>query len=193
MKRIIVGISGATGSILGLAVLEALRLIGDCESHLVISDGAKKTLMLESSIPLERLYEAADVVHDTHNLAASLSSGSFYTDGMIIAPCSMKTLAGIASGYTDNLLVRAADVCLKERRRVVLLTREMPLSRIHIRNMLEATDAGCIVLPPVLTFYNDANTVQKQIDHVVGKALAQFSLSFDKFKRWEGSDDELRA
>ncbi len=191
MKRIIVGISGATGPVLGLAVLEALKDTGEYETHLVISDGALKTWELECDIPISRLYDAADEIHDSHNLAASISSGSFETEGMIIAPCSMKTLAGIASGYTDNLLVRAADVCLKERRKVVLLTREMPLNHIQIRNMLEATDAGCVVLPPVLTFYNDANTVDKQIEHVVGKVLSQFSIDFSKFKPWEGVDENL--
>lgn len=121
-------------------------------------------------------------------MAAAISSGSFVTDGIIVLPCSMKTLAGIVSGYADNLLLRAVDVCLKENRRVVLCTREMPLSKVQLRNMREAADLGCVILPPGLTFYNGASSVDEQINHVIGKILMQFGLPFQNFVPWSGTD-----
>jgi len=128
----------------------------------------------------------ADHVHDNRDLAASISSGSFRTDGMIIMPCSMKTVAGICCGFADNLLLRAADVCLKEGRKIVLVPREMPFSRIHLRNLKELADMGCGIVPPMLTFYNGSNSVEKQIQHVIGKVLMQFDIDYKKFVRWEG-------
>lgn len=187
-RRIIVGVSGATGVQLSLALVQALAGYDDVETHLVVSDGAKKTWELECSEPIERLYEIADVVHDSHNLAASISSGSYVTEGMIVMPCSMKTLSSIANGYADNLVSRAADVCLKEGRRVVLVPREMPLGKIHVRNMLAAADAGCVLVPPMLTFYNGPITIEDQINHVVGKVLRQFGLEPRKFHAWEGAE-----
>jgi 4-hydroxy-3-polyprenylbenzoate decarboxylase len=188
MQRLIVGISGASGVILGYEVLKALRLIQDCEVHLVISDGGARNFECETSLSLEDVHALADVVHHNRNMAASISSGSFKTNGMIVVPCSMKTVAGIASGYTDNLLLRAVDVCLKESRRVVIVPREMPLSRLHLRNIKEAADYGCIVVPPLLTFYNNANTLQKQTDHIIGKIFMQFGIDYSKFVSWKGEE-----
>lgn len=186
--RIIVGITGATGVEMGYYLLKALRSIDDCEIHLIMSSGARETWKLECSIPVEKLFALADVVHDEKNMAASISSGSFVTDGMIVMPCSMKTLAGIACGYADNLVVRAADVCMKENRRVILVPREMPLSRLHLKNMNMAADAGCTIIPPVMTFYNSPRTMNDQINHVIGKILMQFDITYDKFVPWNGID-----
>lgn len=187
--RLIVGISGASGVELGFYFLKALRSVSGCEIHLVVSDCALRNWSLEMNRPVEDLFQLADVVYNNSNMAASISSGSFATDGMIVIPCSMKTLAGIAAGYAENLIIRSADVCLKENRRVVLVTREMPLNRIHLRNMKEAADAGCVILPPMLTFYNNAQTMEEQINHVVGKVLMQFGITSDKFVPWTGVDD----
>ena len=184
-SRLIVGISGASGVLLGYELLKTLREQVDAELHLVVSYGAKRNFELETSLKLEDVYALADHVHDDHNLAAVISSGSFVTSGMIVAPCSMKTLSGIANGYSDNLLVRAADVCLKEGRRVVLVPREMPLSRVHLRNLQSASDAGCAIVPPMLTFYNGAETLQGQMVHVIGKVLMQFGIESKQFKPWE--------
>ena len=189
--RIIVGVSGATGVEMSMYLLMALKSVPDCQVHLVVSSGAKVTWQLESDIPIERLYALADVVHDEHNMAASISSGSFVTDGMIVMPCSMKTLSGIACGYAGNLIVRAADVCMKEGRRVVLVPREMPLSRLHLHNMSQAAEYGCTIIPPVLTFYNGPKTLDDQINHLVGKVLMQFGISYDKFKPWSGALAEV--
>ena len=189
--RIIVGVTGATGVGMSYRLLQALKQIKDCKTHLVISKGAILTWKLECTRPVESLYELADVVYEEEDLAADISSGSFVTDGMIIIPCSMKTLAGIASGYAENLIQRSADVCLKENRKVVLVPREMPLGRIHLRNMKEAADYGCIIVPPVLTFYNGASTIEDQIDHIIGKILMQFGISCPGFRAWNGAKPDL--
>ena len=186
--RLIVGISGASGVIMGYQMLKALKQLPDMEVHLIITEGAVKNFECETNIEISRLAELADFTHSNKNLAASISSGSFVTDGMIIIPASMKTVAGIASGFAENLLLRAADVCLKENRKVVLVPRELPLSRIHLRNIKEAADYGCCVVPPVLTFYNGADTVEKQIQHIIGKVLMQFHLHSRDFVPWQGSD-----
>jgi len=186
--RLIVGISGASGVILGYELLRALRRIPECEVHLVVSSGAERNFACETSLSMADVRSLAHTVHDNHNLAASISSGSFVTAGMIVAPCSMKTAAGIASGYSDNLLLRAADVCLKENRRVVIAPREMPLSRVHLRNIKEAADCGCVIIPPMLTFYNGADTLQKQTDHIIGKILMQFGIDYREFVPWAGAE-----
>lgn len=188
--KIIVGVSGASGVQMSYYLLKALKSMEDCEVHLILSEGAKITWNLESDIPIENLLEMADYVHDEHNMAASVSSGSFVTDGMIVMPCSMKTLAGIATGYADNLIVRAADVCMKEGRKVVLVPREMPFGKVHIRNLKEVSDLGCVIVPPVLTFYNNPQTIEDQIHHIVGKILLQFGVAYDKFVPWTGVEDE---
>lgn len=182
--RIIVGVSGASGVIMALGLLRALRAAG-CETHLVVSDSAGKTWGLETELPFACLESAADFVYDAHDMAARISSGSFVTDGMIILPCSMKTLAGVVSGFSDNLLLRAADVCLKEGRRLVLCPREMPLGRVHLRNMCQASELGCAIVPPMLTFYNHPHTMEDQINHVIGKIMLQFGLCSPDFVPWE--------
>ncbi|MDU2580631.1 MAG: UbiX family flavin prenyltransferase [Veillonella sp.] len=184
--RLIVGVSGASGVILGYYVLKALRQITDIEVHLVMTEGAKATLQYESTITVEEMEGLADVVHDSKNMAATISSGSFKTDGMIVVPCSMKSVAGMACGFADNLLLRAADVCFKENRKVVLVPREMPLSRIHLRNLTTLAEYGCTIIPPLLTFYNDSNSVEKQINHIVGKILMQFGFESKNFIPWTG-------
>jgi 4-hydroxy-3-polyprenylbenzoate decarboxylase len=190
--RIIVGISGASGVELGLVLLRALRDHADCETHLVITESARITWALESPTSQDELFAAADVVHDNRNLAASISSGSFETAGMVILPCSMKTLAAIAHGYSAGLVVRAADVCLKEGRKLVLCPREMPLGKVHLKNMLAAADLGCVIMPPMLTFYNQAqgmqSTLGEQAQHLVGKILMQFGLRHEGFRPWNGAE-----
>ena len=184
--RLIVGISGASGVIMGYKMVKALKSLPKCEVHLIITEGAEKTFGCETDISIQSVKSLADYCHSNKNMAASISSGSFKTDGMIVIPCSMKTLAGISSGYATNLLLRAADVCLKENRKVVLVPREMPLSRIHLRNLKEVADSGCIVIPPILTFYNAPQTLEDQINHVIGKVLMQFNIDYNKFVAWEG-------
>ncbi|MDR2112558.1 MAG: UbiX family flavin prenyltransferase [Candidatus Accumulibacter sp.] len=184
--RLILGISGASGVIMGYHMLKALKQRPDTEVHLVMTEGAALNFALETDIKTERLAALADVAHDNRNLAASISSGSFRTDGMIVIPASMKTVAGIASGFAENLLLRAADVCLKENRRLVLVPREMPLSRIHLRNIAACADCGCTIIPPMLTFYNGSDSLEKQINHIVGKILMQFGMDFEDFTPWKG-------
>lgn len=186
MKKIIVGISGATGVQIGCRVLEVLAPMEDVETHLVVSEGAKAIFQRECTTPLEEVERLADRIYDNHDLAAPISSGSFATDGMIVAPCSMKSLSAIANAYDDDLLVRAADVCMKEGRKVVLVPREMPLDRAHCRNLLQAAEDGYVILPPMLTFYNGCQTTDEQVDHVVGKILMQFGIPYGKFRPWEG-------
>lgn len=185
--RIIVGITGASGVIMGYELLKMIRNLGGIEIHLIVSPCAQRNFELETDISLNLVYELADHVYDYNDLAGAIASGSYQTSGMIIIPCSMKTLSAVAMGYSDNLLVRAADVCLKENRRVVLVPREMPFSKVHLRNMQLAADAGCMILPPMLTFYNGADTLLKQVDHVIGKVLLQFNLSSSSFVPWGGS------
>ncbi|WP_398439387.1 4-hydroxybenzoate decarboxylase subunit B [Sedimentibacter sp.] len=188
--RLVIGISGASGVVLGYHMLKALKVYPECETHLVISEGAKVTFALETDLKIEDVGKLADFVYSNKNLAASISSGSFKTDGMIVIPCSMKTLSGIATGYAENLLIRAVDVCLKENRKVVLVPREMPFGKLHIRNMKEASDLGCVIIPPLLTFYNNPQTIEEQINHIIGKILMQFGLDHEKFKAWEGIKDD---
>jgi len=183
--RFVVGMSGASGVVMGYRLLETLRGTAGTETHLIVTEAAEQTWALESNQPISELFELADVVYNVHDMAASISSGSFQTDGMIVLPCSMKTLAGIVSGYADNLMLRAADVTLKEGRKLVLCPREMPLSRIHLRNMKEAADVGCTIIPPMLTFYQHPETVEEQIDHVIGKILMQFGIVPKNFRAWE--------
>jgi 4-hydroxy-3-polyprenylbenzoate decarboxylase len=186
--KLIIGISGASGVVMGYRLLQALRRIEDCETHLVMTEGAIRNFEYETDIDYHEVMAAADYCHDNNDMAASISSGSFRTDGMIVMPCSMKSLAAIAVGMDINLLIRAADVCLKEGRRVVLVPREMPLAHSHIKNLLSASENGCIIMPPVLTFYNDSQTLEQQMSHVIGKVLMQFGLTLPEFRSWQGSD-----
>jgi len=184
--KLIVGISGASGVIMGYRLMQILRSMDDIETHLVMSDSAAKNFDYEVGLDINKVIELADNYHDVRNMAATISSGSFRTDGMIVLPCSMKSLAAIAMGMDLNLLIRAANVCLKEERRVVLVPREMPLGRAHLKNMLTANENGCIILPPMLTFYNMSLTSEQQIVHVIGKILMQFGLDLPQFLPWEG-------
>lgn len=184
--RIVVGISGASGAILGIETLKALRAC-NVETHLVISKGAFSTILDETEYSIDDVRSLASCSYDDDNLGAVISSGSFATDGMIVAPCSMKSVSAIANAYDSNLLVRAADVCLKEGRRVVLIPREMPLNKAHLRNLSLCCDEGCAIVPPMLTFYNHPTTIEEQIAHIVGKALMQFGLTSCDFKPWRGN------
>lgn len=185
-QRLIVGMSGSSAPHLGVAVLAALREIEKVESHLIISAGARKTIELEMGLDPAEVEKLADVVYDPSDMAAGPSSGSFLTMGMVVAPCSMKTLALIATGVSENLLTRSADVCLKERRRLVLVPRETPLNLIHIRNMETVTLAGATVLPPVPAFYHRPQSIDDLLRHTAGKILDQFSIEHQLFKRWSG-------
>jgi flavin prenyltransferase len=185
-KRIIVGISGASGPHYGVRLVEVLRELTDVEVHLILSKGARATIKYEMGRDPDEVAALAHVLHDEGNLAASIASGTFVTDGMIVAPCSVKTLSAVANSFNDNLIVRAADVCLKERRPLVLLVRETPLHLGHIRLMEQVTQAGATVLPPVPGFYHQPATIADLIDHTVTKALDQLGLHLDLIQRWEG-------
>ena len=185
-QRILVGVSGASGAPVAVDLLQALRDIPQIETHLIISRGGEATLEQETNLTSAQLAAMADVTYENSNIGAAVASGSYRTAGMVIVPCSMKTVAGIASGYSDNLLLRAADVILKERRRLVLVTRECPLSSIHLRNMLELSRMGAIILPPVLSYYNHPQTIADATHHIVGKILDCLGYEYRHFKRWEG-------
>lgn len=183
VQRLVVGISGASGIVYGLRVLEALERLG-VETHLIMSRTAEVTLAHETGLKVADVRRLASVVHDAADLAAAPSSGSFRHDGMIVAPCSVKTLAEIATGLTTTLLGRAADVTLKERRRLVLLVRETPLTTVHLRNMLTVTEMGAVVAPPVPAFYAKPATLDDMVNHTVGRALDLFGLDAGLAKRW---------
>jgi polyprenyl P-hydroxybenzoate/phenylacrylic acid decarboxylase-like protein len=186
-QPLIVGVTGASAPQLAWAVLDALRHSGSAEIHLILSAGAERTIEAEMGWSRRRFEALADVTHDAADLGAAVSSGSFRTTGMIVVPCSMKTLAAIAHGLSTDLISRAADVCLKERRRLVLVTRETPLNLIHIRNMETVTLAGATVLPPVPAFYHQPRTVEDLLQHTAGKILDQFDIPHDLFRRWNGN------
>jgi 4-hydroxy-3-polyprenylbenzoate decarboxylase len=187
MLRIIVGISGASGAIYGIRILEALRATKQVETHLIVSKGSSATIAFETSYNLKDVKELADVVHSNSNLAASVSSGSYRTAGMIIAPCSMKTLSGIAHSNADNLLVRAADVVLKERRLLVLMPRETPLHTGHCKLLYDASRLGAVIAPPMPAFYSKPETLDDIVNHSVGRVLDLFGLDTGTVKRWQGS------
>jgi flavin prenyltransferase len=187
--RIIVAITGATGALYGVRILERLRDAG-VESHLVISRWGARTLLHETTYSREQVEALAHAVYAPGDMGAAISSGSFRTDGMIVAPCSAKTLGAIAHGVGDNLVHRAADVVLKERRRLVLCVREAPLSEIHLDNMLRLARMGAVILPPVPAFYNHPATIDDLVDHTVARLLDQFGLAPDESPRWTG---DMRA
>lgn len=188
--RIIVGVSGASGMPLAIELLRQLREIGTVETHLICSRAAAITLEQECGLSLQALNELADVVHDNRDIGAAPASGSWRAKGMIVVPCSMKTLAGIATGYSDSLLLRAADVTLKERRKLVLAVRECPLSPIHLRNMQELSMMGTVILPMVLSFYNHPKSLDDCVRHLAGKILDQFDLNAQGFCRWQGREPQ---
>jgi 4-hydroxy-3-polyprenylbenzoate decarboxylase len=192
--RLIVGITGATGAPFGVRLLELLQDLPDVETHLVMSKWARATIELETPYTAREVAGLADVCHGAGDQAATISSGSFRTDGMIIAPCSMKTLAAIRTGYADTLVARAADVVLKERRRLVLVPRETPLSEIHLDNMLALTRMGAVMVPPMPAFYTRPTSVGDIVDHVVMRVLDQFGLEAPtETPRWAGLPDARRA
>lgn len=188
-RRIIVALTGATGSILGIKALIALRQL-NVETHLVISKWAEATIKYETDYTIPNIRALADHVYNIHDMAAPIASGSFRVDGMIIVPCSVKTLASISSGICDDLISRAADVILKERRKLVLAVRETPLSSIHLRNMTTVTDAGAIIFPPVPAYYIKPASIDDLIDHSVGRMLDLFDLDTAAFERWSGFKKE---
>jgi 4-hydroxy-3-polyprenylbenzoate decarboxylase len=186
MKRLIVGISGASGSIYGIRLLEILKTFNGVESHLVMSPSAKVVLELETSYAADYVESLADVVHDYKNQAASISSGSFKTHGMVVAPCSMKTLSAIVNSYSESLLIRAADVVLKERRPLVLMPREVPMHVGHCKLMYEAAQMGAVIAPPIPAFYGQPKTIDDLVNHSVGRVLDLFDLDAGILNRWEG-------
>ena len=189
MKRLIVGISGASGAIYGVRLLQVLRDVAGVETHLVMSQAARQTLSLETDLSLRDVQALADVVHDARDIAASISSGSFKTAGMVILPCSIKTLSGIVNSYTDTLVTRAADVVLKERRPLVLCVRETPLHLGHLRLMTQAAELGAVIMPPVPAFYHRPQTLDEVINQTVNRVLDQFDIDLPKdlFTRWQGA------
>jgi len=186
-KRLIIGMSGASGAPLTVEVLNRLRERPEIETHLVVTRGAEMTLRSESDVSVETLRSYASVYHPIDEIGASIASGSFRTMGMIVVPCSMKTAAGIHSGYSDNLLLRAADVCLKERRKLVLVVRESPLSTLHLRNLYELSQMGAVILPPMLTYYQRPSSLEDCTRHMVQRILSQFDLD-DTAYEWRGME-----
>ncbi len=185
-KRLIVAITGATGTLYGVRILEMLRAIGGWETHLVMSEPGALNAWQDHGLKRKDISKLADVEHNARDIGASIASGSFITHGMVIAPCSMKTLAAVAHGFADNLISRAADVILKERRRLVLLTREAPLNLAHLRNMVAVTEMGGIVFPPAPAFYTKARTIDDMVDHTAGRVLDLFGVDHDNIERWQG-------
>jgi len=185
-QRIVIAITGATGAVYGVRLLQVLKELPQVESHLVVSDAAVLTLHQETGLQRKEVEALADVVHKQHNIGASIASGSFQSDGMIIAPCSMKTLASVAHGLSDNLVARAADVVLKERRRLVLMVRETPFNLAHLRNMTAVTEMGGIVFPPLPSFYHQPQSIADMVDHTVARVLDLFGLEHQLAPRWGG-------
>ena len=186
MKRLIIGISGSSGVIYGIRMLEVLKIMGGVETHLVMSRFARMNIEIETPHTPKYVEGLADVVHNIGNQAASLSSGSFATDGMVVAPCSMRTLSAITNSMADNLLTRAADVVLKERRTLVLMPREAPLHVGHCKLLYEAAQLGAVIAPPMPAFYNNPETIDDIVNHSVGRVLDLFDLDAGILKRWEG-------
>ena len=186
-KRLVIAMTGATGAIYGVRMLQVLQGQDEWESHLVISSAGLVNLKYEMDMERAVLYDLADVVHGINDIAASIASGSFKTEGIVIAPCSMKTLAAVAHGFGDNLITRSADVALKERRKVVIMPRETPLNLAHIRNMASVTEMGGIIFPPMPAFYSKSNSIAAMVDEGVGRVLDMFGVDVTGlFEPWEG-------
>jgi 4-hydroxy-3-polyprenylbenzoate decarboxylase len=183
MKRLVVGISGATGAIYGIRLLEFLSK-SDVETHLLVTDSAEKTIRIETSWSLEQVKALATVTYSMEDVGADISSGSFHCEGMVVIPCSIKSLSAIANSYNDSLLIRAADVALKERRKLVLVVRETPLHRGHLSLMMNVADAGGVILPPIPAFYFLPKTIDDLINHTVGRVLDVFGIDHHLFNRW---------
>ncbi|MDO8177831.1 MAG: UbiX family flavin prenyltransferase [Undibacterium sp.] len=185
-RKLIVAITGATGVIYGVRLLQALRELPEVQSHLLISEAGVLNLHQELDLNRKDVEALADVVHNVRDVGASIASGSFQSDGMIIAPCSMKTLAAVANGLSDNLITRAADVALKERRRLVLMVRETPFNLAHLRNMTSVTEMGGIIFPPLPGFYHKPQSIQEMVDHTIGRVLDLYALPHHLTPRWNG-------
>lgn len=183
-RRIIVGISGASGVIYGIRTLQHLRKYPDVESHLVLSEGGRLNIRVETDWDVADVEALADVVHRPDNLAATIASGSYRTVGMIVIPCSVKSLSAIVHSFADNLLARAADVCLKEKRKLIVVVRETPLHKGHLELMMKAADLGAMVLPPTPAFYHKPTTIEDLIDQTIGKAFDYMGLDHELFRRW---------
>jgi 4-hydroxy-3-polyprenylbenzoate decarboxylase len=183
-RRLIIGLSGASGIIYGIRLLEVLRAQPEIETHLIVTQAAERAMVEETDYRLADVKATASVVHAPSDIGASIASGSFQTDGMVILPCSIHTLSAVAYGHTDNLLSRAADVILKERRKLVLVVRETPLHRGHLKAMLEASENGAIILPPIPAFYSRPKTVDDIVNHTVGRVLDHFDIKHDLVRRW---------
>lgn len=192
-QRLIVAITGASGAIYGVRLLEMLRAMPAVESHLIVTSGGRATLAHEMSMSYAEVAALADLTYPEKEIAAAISSGSFLTAGMIVAPCSIKTLSGIANSYSDNLVIRAADVVLKERRRLALLVRETPLHATHLRLMSEVTAAGGIVVPPVPAFYHRPVTIDDIVNQTVGRVLDLFGLHAPDVQRWAGPREAVQS
>jgi flavin prenyltransferase len=192
MRRIIVGISGASGVTYGVRLLEVLSGVADIETHVVVSPSARRTLALETDFPARHIEAISDVVYRPGDLAAAISSGSFRTSGMVVAPCSIRTVAGVAMCYSENLLLRAADVTLKERRPLLLLVRETPLHLGHLRLLVQVSELGAVVMPPMPAFYHRPKTLQDIVDQTVNRALDMLGIELDAdlFNRWQGPPPE---
>jgi 4-hydroxy-3-polyprenylbenzoate decarboxylase len=186
MKKIIIGITGASGAILGIRLLEVLRTLKNVETHLIISRAAQITIAHETDYKISDVQKLADHVHKFEDIGAICASGSFKADGMIIAPCSIKTMSEIATGVTNSLMSRAADVMLKEKRKLVLMVRETPLHSLHLRSMAALSDAGAFIMPPVVTLYQKPKTIDDMINHIIGRALDHFDIEAGLVKRWKG-------
>jgi 4-hydroxy-3-polyprenylbenzoate decarboxylase len=187
-RRLVIAITGASGAIFGIRALELLRGVEDVETHVVVTRGARRTILEETDHTVAEVCALADHVHAEHDLGAAVSSGSFRTDGMLVAPCSIKTLSAIVNCYADNLVVRAADVTLKEGRKLVLLVRETPMHKGHLRLLLSAAENGATIMPPVPAFYHRPDTIEALVDQTVGRALDQFGFDLDVVRRWREPD-----
>jgi len=185
-ERIVIAMSGASGAILCVDLLKSLAGFSEIETHLVMTPGAERTLAMETDLSLGEVGALAHRVYDINNIGASIASGTYKTMGMVVVPCSMKTLAGIYSGYSENLLLRAADVTIKERRPLVLVARESPLSPIHLRNMGGLSEMGVVIMPPMLTYYNRPGSLSEMNHHLIGKILDVFDIELDGYARWDG-------
>lgn len=189
-KRLVVGMSGASGAALTQRFLTQMADHEGWETHLVVSTGAKRTIELELQKSLSDITALAHTVYDEKDIGAAIASGTYRTEGMVVIPCSMKSLAGIAHGFTDNLLLRAADVTLKEQRKLVLVARETPLGRIHLNNMSILAGFGARILPPMMTFYTKPQSIDDMVDHIIGKVLGEFGLEGRNFHRWHEAENE---
>jgi 4-hydroxy-3-polyprenylbenzoate decarboxylase len=183
---LVIGITGASGVIYGIRLLEVLAKNKEVATHLIISGAGAQIIKHETGWELEKVRALADACHDIADIGSALSSGSFKRDGMIVAPCSMKTLAALASSYSDNLITRSADITLKERKRLVLLVRETPLHLGHLRNMVKLTEMGAVIFPPVPAFYHKPRSIEDLVDHTVGRVLDLFDIEHNLFPRWSG-------